>query len=348
MAARAAQPINMQKNTGSILILALWSLAVLAALALNLGLGVRQKITLIARLEERVKLRLLTEAGIKKAVGLLTMDQSLNSFFSAPAKSFLENNELEFKEIALAGGHAEVSYEYEDGLTGQVSRRFGVMDEEGKLNLNTASVDMLKILLKNVFNWDETRAAALAESVVDWREFGEMELSGFYSDGYYENLKDPYPKKNAPFDLPDELLLIQGMDGQLYERLLNYVTIYGEGRVNINTASRPVLLALGIEDELVNKILTVRRGPDGVEATKDDYVFQRTYDVAGELKALTGLKDSETARLDRLNQANLLDTNSRFYSMNAYGRFDQKNSRGRIRCVFNVAQKKVVYWREES
>ena len=39
--------------------------------------------------------------------------------------------------------------------------------------------------------------------------------------------------------------LVKGMTQQRYDKLINYVTIYGDGAVNINTASKDVLDGLG-------------------------------------------------------------------------------------------------------
>ena len=53
----------------------------------------------------------------------------------------------------------------------------------------------------------------------------------------------------------DEILLVKGMNKEIYDKLINFVTIYGDGAVNINTASKEVLEALGLADSLVDKIL---------------------------------------------------------------------------------------------
>ncbi len=55
----------------------------------------------------------------------------------------------------------------------------------------------------------------------------------------------------------------------------NYLTVWGEGKININTASEEVLLAVpGLYTKEVGKILSFRRGADGVPGTKDDGVFK--------------------------------------------------------------------------
>ena len=71
-----------------------------------------------------------------------------------------------------------------------------------------------------------------------------------------------------------ELELIRGVTPQVYGVLKNFLTVYGSGRVNINTAAPPVLLALGLRPELVDQIVAVRNGPDKIAATGDDVFFR--------------------------------------------------------------------------
>ncbi len=126
--------------------------------------------------------------------------------------------------------------------------RWGVVDEESKINLNKTDVQTLTNLLINVLSLNDEDAAKLAQALLDWRQYGESEITGFFSDDYYSNLQYPYPKKSADYETLDEILLVKGMNKQMYDKLINFVTIYGDGAVNINTASKEVLEALGLTE----------------------------------------------------------------------------------------------------
>jgi general secretion pathway protein K len=52
--------------------------------------------------------------------------------------------------------------------------------------------------------------------------------------------------KAGDLDSIDELLLVPGIDDKIYERLKPYVTIYGNGSININGADIPVLMSLSV------------------------------------------------------------------------------------------------------
>ena len=326
----------------------LWTLAFLTFLAANLGSGVRQRIILLSRLESRDKLRLVTEAGVQKAVMLLNEDLEQNQFqFSLAAKNFRQNNEMKFKSIELNGGISEVSYEYTDGPGYPPVKRYGLQDEESKINVNTADARALKNLFKTVLQWDDSHSQELADNIIEWREPDGTQLKGFYSQDYYENLSDPYSAKKAKFELLDELLLIKNVDLKVLQTLRNYLTVYGDSRVNINTASRPVLVALGLTEEVADKILSVRRGKDGIDGTLDDHVFLKSYDVASEVKKSIEMNNSETAQIDQLNAGQKIDTNSYYYSVAVYGRLQNFQSRESILCVMNAKDSKIEYWREE-
>ncbi len=79
---------------------------------------------------------------------------------------------------------------------------FGITDEMSKVNLNTASQDMLAML--------RDMTEELAASIVDWRDADSDVTAGGAESEYYLLLADPYECKNGPFETVDELLLVRG------------------------------------------------------------------------------------------------------------------------------------------
>src|SRR5437763_670642 len=98
--------------------------------------------------------------------------------------------------------------------------RFGLMDEASKLNLNTATTNMLLALPR--------MTPELAANIISWRS-GDNNPSGGAESDTYLRLNPPYLCKNAPFETVDELRLVYGA----------YLDIlYGED-VNLNGALDP-------------------------------------------------------------------------------------------------------------
>jgi general secretion pathway protein K len=220
-----------------VLVFALWVLGILTILAVSVAAGIRQKIFLVGRLDERSHMNYLLEAAVKKTAGYIHEQMETGSFAFTPAvKMNLINNADELSSIGLGSDKAGVGYVINNG--DKTVLRWGVVDEESKINLNKTSFNILANLLMKALSLNEENAARLAQSLLDWRQSGESELYGFYSQDYYANLQYPYPKKSADYETLDEILLVKGMDKQKYDKLINFVTIYGDGQVNINTASK--------------------------------------------------------------------------------------------------------------
>ena len=58
---------------------------------------------------------------------------------------------------------------------------------------------------------DPSDGDVIVDSILDWKEPGDLHrLNGAKSD-YYESLSPPYSAKNAPLDRVEELLLIRGV-----------------------------------------------------------------------------------------------------------------------------------------
>lgn len=335
------------KNRGTILIFALWALAFLAVIAAQLSTVVRQRITVLERLNDRIELRYLAQAGVRKAVSFLkTYAADANFFISPGGKELRSNNPLHFSEIQLGTGRASVFY-WDEDLTQEPVKKFGMMEEAAKLNLNTATAGEVERLLILGLKMDGEEARSLALALTDWRSPGDNELTGFYSDEYYANLQFPYRPKEAAFETWDELLLVRGMNEGILRQMRRFFTIYGDGKININTAPWQVMAAVGLSEELAIKIIAVRRGPDGVDTTADDYAFLKSYDAAAELSQVLDLTTEETEQIDAWNISGKLSTGSLFYSIQSEARLDRSQEKKVILCVFNIKDDKIEYWREE-
>ncbi|MCB9669503.1 MAG: general secretion pathway protein GspK [Alphaproteobacteria bacterium] len=90
------------------------------------------------------------------------------------------------------------------------------------------------------------QARELIANLADWTDVDDLrKWEGGREDGLYERLDSPYRSKNAPFDTIAEIRLVSGwhLDG-VWERFGRHLTIYGAGRVNVNTAKREIIAAL--------------------------------------------------------------------------------------------------------
>lgn len=140
------------------------------------------------------------------------------------------------------------------GFSADVSVR--IEDENSKFNLNTIVYPngILNEKAYNAFKRLLSRLsldANIAGYVADWIDPDKEERAGDSEAG----------AKNSQLYSVDELLLIKNMDKATYEKLIPYVTVYGDGLININTAEKPVLLSLSedISEELAQRIIDYRK-----------------------------------------------------------------------------------------
>lgn len=334
-----SRPVVERK--GSILIIALWSLCLLSTFAVNLGYGVRQKIMVVKRLEEREKLYLIAEAGAKRAINELeTMEQK---DYDTLTDEWSNGADI-FKDITVGEGAYSVSYDYINELTGLPETGYGLVDEERKININKVELDMLERLLRIVLDLGEMQAQELAASIIDWRD-GDSGLSiplGSAEDSYYRYLSTPYEAKDSDFEVLEEVLLVKGMEEDIFERLKDYITIYGDGKININTASRPVLLTLGLNETIVNYIMQFRYGEDVIIGTADDKIFDLPSNVVPMLSQSYSLSDQEIAQLSVVVER-YLTTKSNNFMVRSIASMDKRKDTVEVNCVVDK-KGKILRW----
>lgn len=86
----------------------------------------------------------------------------------------------------------------------------------------------------------------LAVVLADWLDPDQEPVyPGGAEDDTYTSHERPYRSGNGLMSSPSELLLLEGVDGELYAALRPYVTTLPvETKVNVNTAAVPVLMSL--------------------------------------------------------------------------------------------------------
>ena len=147
----------------------------------------------------------------------------------------------------------------------------------------------------------------MADSVLDWRAEDR---------GLGERLGEV---KDRPFEVLEELLLVEGMTDEVFQALQPFITVYTDGKVNLNTAPREVLKALGMGEGLVNKLLYFRRGLDDIRGTGDGQSFTGLGSAEQQLNAFDALTPQEAAQLTNLIAQNRLKVTSGVFRIHSTG-----------------------------
>lgn len=116
-----------------------------------------------------------------------------------------------------------------------------------------------------------------------------------------------------PFKVKEEILLVDGIRKDSFAQFKDFITVYGDGKININTASAKVLSILGMEDDLINIIMRYRKeyeGTDGKKNTDDDGAFESTESILPELRKFEMLSMRQEEEL--LSIMNMLTVKSKY------------------------------------
>ena len=348
---------DMNSKKGSILILTLWVLSFLTIFAVGLSHNVSGQLRMASYFQDRLKAYYLANAGIERAIVELAADQA--SAYDSLNEAWANNEEF-FKEAPVGNGYITLSYtmtrlgENEQAESGEDESEedgveqvvlYGVMDENSRVNINKIPVNILEILLERIGELKQDEAKEIANAIVDWRDTDIIISPGGAESNYYEGLKMPYECKNGEFQAIEELLLVKGMTPEIFSKLQNVITIYGEGKININTVDATTLYGLGLDMNFAEAVVEFRQGSDAKMGTDDDNVFTTT----GELREVGPFFTEESTQINYI--LDVLTVTSDIFRINSFGIFEtgQRRLRRNIVCVVKrqkTALPEILYWRE--
>lgn len=266
-------------DRGIALFLVLWVLVLMSVIVGQFCYSMRTEVNVTRNLMDRTQAHYLAEAGIKRTIfELLTPSSAL-----LKPKELGEEQETGTIPWRLNAEMPEITFQT-GGFT------VTVVDEAGKINLNTADEKLLKIMFGG-FELDEETIAVLIDAILDWRDTDDLARINGAENAYYQELDNPYYCKNGNFSSIEELLFVRGMTLDLFYGGINtMVTVYpDEGvepinplkyvpkykkpkakkedeekqKININSASREMLSALLDRDgTLVESVLAFRKEKD--------------------------------------------------------------------------------------
>lgn len=251
---------------GISLVVVLWVLALLMIIATELVYTARVDGLSTTNFRDETSAESLARAGINRAIAEIAVPYKLVALDAQGSLRFIREDdhvqEPNPRQFDLGEGRVEYIIE----------------DENGKINLNKAPRESVANLLK-ISGLEGSALDTVADSTIDWRDANhEHQLNGA-EDDFYQTLQRPYGAKDGPFDTIEELLLVKGMDSDIFygieknndpnddfttkefKGIYKYLTVRGEGKININTADEKVLKAVYGEGK-TNEIL-LRRETEG-------------------------------------------------------------------------------------
>jgi len=304
---------SLGKTGGSILIYVLWLSALLGLFTLSIGYTVRQKIKMIERIEARRSLRLAAESGVQRGLWAIhrppVSEQKADAFNSGWA-----NDDKIFKEVLFQ--QTSTSVVKFDGVQPEAGAVYGLTDEESKINVNRLKdPEVLRRLVLYTAGATEEEAGVIADSILDWIDSDDHVNASGAENLYYRGLKRPLVPKNAPLDTLEELLYVRGVTPGLYERFSRHLTLFGDGKVNLNTASEPILLAMGFDQVTVDTLVAYRQGADRKRATRDDGVFYNPSELLALVQGANATSENPDNTLENLLSRGLFKVTSDYFEV---------------------------------
>jgi general secretion pathway protein K len=232
---------------GFALLAALWLLVALSVASLGLSVLAHERRLAAANLVEHTQALAAAQAGVEqlrsRLARRLTLSQELRS---AP-------------DVLMDPWHGVDSVLSDTLALGDARVSVTARDVGGQLNLNRATEDELRRLF-DALRIDAGEADRLAQCILDWRDADDLHRArGAERDAYVAAGAAVLPR-NGSFQTFPELRSVLGMTPDVYERVHPYLTLFGSGQVNLNTADRAVLLALpGMTEEAVVVLARYRR-----------------------------------------------------------------------------------------
>jgi len=314
---------RMPSERGSILLYVVWVMTLLSLLAAGIGSQALFALDFSERLSDQLRASYVARGAIQQIAAVLRNDHtpSVDAFNDRWAS-------LSYQDEPLAGGTFSVT---------------ALDDEERRINLNTASAEVLARLLETTGGLSERDAAEAAAAIEDWRDEDDTERRGGAEGSYYRSLRDAYDAHDGPFEQIEELRLVRGISPEVYDRVEPHVTVFGSGRINLNTAPARVLRALGLSEAGSSGVVAFRAGEDNQERTADDRVLSSVIGLASDLTAYVPAEDIAPLTSQELQQ--MLAVHSTAFRVSLEARVATPESRMSVVCVLD-RQGRVTLWAE--
>ena len=265
----------LKNRRGMALLLTIAVTTVLITATMELNRRVRATVVATATTRDRLTLSHIASSGINVAMAMLVKDKmsdppsgldSVQEEWADPEKISELLQEIPFDE-------GSVTFKITDEL-GRIQVNALIDKFPGGHKFNESQYSIWDNILRPIVSKDEktdiNATTDIINAMKDWMDSGDDDaITGFNGaeSEYYEGLDPPYSCRNGPISHPSELFMIKGITPEFFHGvgeasgIFDYMTIYGmtstknrktrknktfryEGKININTASLPVLKAI--------------------------------------------------------------------------------------------------------
>jgi len=276
-------------NKGVVLVLVLWVLLVLSLIAWGLGRRSSLEVSLLETYRGKLRSYAAARAGLNKVLDLLQKSPSSKDTLYSTGISIDQTKSPEdiFSHIDTGqNAYAMVQWKAQNFNTGDSNPHFeyGMRDEQGRINLNALGVVNYQILsaLLQLKGLSQPDGDKLAMAIINFTG-----VNAQVSNNSFMSLNDSLLKsKNKPYENILELLEVNGMTQEIFDKIKDDVTVYGDSQnglwINTDTANNDVITAVANATNRLNPSInpadimaqayTIRDGADNLSFSSDDGV----------------------------------------------------------------------------
>jgi general secretion pathway protein K len=205
--------------------LVLWLIVVLGVIAAGVVALARSQTNIATTIRSRSVARYAAESGVAAATVRLkemvrsarTLDEKVRAF------QHFEEELVNWGERSLGSGRYRVV----------------ATDLNARVDLNNSAEAVKLGLFEQFFGGNE--AVALVNALEDWVDEDDEPLPDGAEAADYRRAGSPFLPPNGPIQRLDELTRIRGFSDSIAGVIAPYVTVWSDGRVNVNSAPLAVL-----------------------------------------------------------------------------------------------------------
>jgi len=266
----------------------LWVLLTLSLIVWGLSRRSSLEVSLSETYRGKLRSYAAARAGVSKLLDLMQRSPSAKDTLYSSGIAFDQSKgpvDLLSRIETGQNAYASVQWLARDFSTPESKPclEYGLTDEGGRININaiTAANSSILSALLQVHGLSQSDADKLAMNIAAYAGTGG--LTG--NSNSFMSLNNAVLKpKNKPYENILELLEVDGMTRDIFDKIKGEVTVYGDFqnglRINVDTAGNHVLQAVANAQarlnpsasaaEILRQAYAARDGQDGVSFTSDD------------------------------------------------------------------------------
>jgi general secretion pathway protein K len=251
---------DLREDKGIALILTITIIGLIVLLSLQFSRSMRTGLYETANFDDTIRLETVAKSGFNCGLAALFEDNPDEDSFHDIWASSKENSLI---STVLFDNGGMFQLEIVD-LAGKIPVN-RLINQDGEYNTKVKEI-LTRLLSMPRFNLEQDKVEDIVDSIKDWIDKDDESTRFVAENSYYQTLDRPYSCRNAPLESLDELLLVKGITRELFygtddvPGISNFLTIHGDGKININTADPVVLKSLSedIDDDMVNEMVDYR------------------------------------------------------------------------------------------